>query len=112
MLITDKKSKAMTPYKFYKSLNSFQKGDIGFCAIVSISVKDDYEINNIGFWFEIIDNKAAQLVIVVQMDSFTIDKPIQSTVVAGKEQLQSYIKNVRFWAEEELISLIALQECS
>ena len=43
---------------------------------------------------------------LVQMDSFTIDKPVQSVVITGEEQLLSYIRHVQHWAENELTSYI------
>ena len=101
----------MTPYTFNELLGSFKKGDMGFCAIASISTVNESIVNNIGFWFEVIENDE-QPVILVQMDSFTINKPVQSVVVTGKKQLQNYVKNVRLWAENELASFFSLQESS
>jgi len=110
MKTSTKKHRQMTPYTFTKALNSFKKGDMGFCAIASMSTQNDHIINNIGFWFEVIENEESQPVMIVQMDSFTINKPVHSTIIAGKEQMHTYIKNVRVWAEKELTSLSALQE--
>jgi hypothetical protein len=97
----------MTPYVFTKSLDSFNTGDIGFCEVASISTGDDHTTDNIGFWFEVIENEQ-QPVLSVKMDSFTIDRPVTAIVIAGKDHLLTYIKNVRRWAEYELMSYFSL----
>ena len=103
-----KKIKTMTIYTFDKTLSSFQKGEMGFCTIASILTPNTH-INNIGFWFEVIDNKQ-QPVLLVQMDSFTINKPLQSIVVTGNEQVQFYMQHAQLWAEKELEAFFTLQE--
>ena len=97
----------MTPDKLIQSLHSFKKGDVGFCAIASVATKKDGILNNIGFWFEILETKI-QLVLSVKMDSFTIHRPAPSMVITGKEQLHDYIKGVRQWAEHELTAFFYL----
>jgi exoribonuclease II len=101
----------MTPDKLIQSLSSFKKGDIGFCAIASVSTKNDGILNNIGFWFEIIENKL-KLVLSVKMDSFTIHRPAPSMVITGIEQLHDYIKSVRQWAEHELTAFFYVPKSS
>jgi len=100
------KIKTMTPHAFIQSLNSFQAGDTGFCAIATITTKNNCIKGNIGFWFEVIENDA-QPVLSVQMDSFTIDRPIKGIIITGTEQLHTYIKSMRQWMEEELTSFFS-----
>ena len=101
----------MSPEKLIQAVENFQKGYTGFCTIVSVSTGDEDINNNVGFWFEVIKNDV-QPVLSVQMDSFTINKPLTAKVIAGKKQLQSYIKNVRYWAESELASFFSSHKLS
>ena len=99
----------MTPDKLIKSLDSLKEGEIGFCVIASVAAQNDDTIHNIGFWFEIIENKL-QLVLSVNMDSFTVNKPAPSIIITNIEQLYEYIKNVRQWAEYELMAFFSLSK--
>jgi len=101
-----KKIKTMTPHTFIKSLKSFQEGDTGFCTIATITTKNNCIKGKIGFWFEVIANDV-QPILSVQMDSFTIDRPIKAIIITGTEQLHTYIRSMRQWMEEELISFFS-----
>jgi hypothetical protein len=101
----------MSPEKLIQSVENLQKGYTGFCTIVSVSAGNEDVNNNVGFWFEVITNDT-QPVLSVQMDSFTINKPLSAKIITGKKQLQSYIKNVRYWAESELVSFFSSHKLS
>ena len=101
----------MTPDKFINSLSYLREGDVGFCVIASVADHSDDIINNIGFWFEIMEN-GVHPVLSVKMDSFTINKSAPKLVIRGLEQLHDYIKNVRQWAEYELTAFFSLPKTS
>jgi hypothetical protein len=101
----------MTPNKFIKSLKSLKTGDMGFCAIASVSLRKKHIIDNVGFWFEVIENEI-ETVLLVQMDSFTFDKPVKPITVTGKEQIYWYIENLKHWAMQELMSFFYLAKPS
>ena len=99
----------MTPDKLIQSVDTFHKGDMGFCVIASVSIRNYETFNNIGFWFEVIENDTRP-VLSVQMESFTTNKPVPKMVITGFEQLRSYINKVRHWAESELIEYFSMAE--
>jgi len=99
----------MTPDLFIHSLKTFKKGDMGFCAISSISIRKDYKIDNVGFWYEVISNDV-EPVLLVQMDSFTFDRPVPSSTIIGKNQINTYIENLQQWTIYELASFFSLTE--
>jgi len=99
----------MTPELLIQSLSTLKTGDMGFCAVASISIKKDYKINNVGFWFEVIENDT-EPVLLVQMDSFTFNKPVQSITITGTAQIKTYISNLQQWAVNELTAFFSLMK--
>jgi hypothetical protein len=89
----------ITPEIFLQSIKSYQTGDRNFCKIASVPAKcDGIPINNnIGFWFEVIENDP-NLVLSVQYDAMTTDEPVKIVTISGEDGINSFFDQAREWA--------------
>ena len=98
----------ITPDKFIRSFETYQTGHKDFCKFVSVSSECNgapvHQI--IGFWFKITKNELSYT-LSVKENSIAVDQPEQTIMITGKDQLHTFVENMRKWAEDELAILLA-----